>query len=284
MLPFHKKPISERSLGDLFVDSRLFPFCVNIDKGKVLWVATGMLIEYLESFTDSVVVRDNFKPIGIVGGYDVLNNLRKNPTSDFFFKTKVEDIMTKELPIVSMKTELGVMIKDWKDLGRAFSVVPNLFEDFSCISAKFLIKVGMFCRTDFSISQMSKKKLVTFKSSDSIDDIINAMFENKSRRLVLEGTNQFVSDRIILGYIAEKLNFLKGGDSLMEIPVNLLELEKAKTINEDISLDQLCRVMSEMEHPYVIYGDKVFTPWDVCEALMRPEILEYEIPKTNSND
>jgi len=284
MPSFLKKPISERSLGELFVDSGSFPLCVNIDKGKELWVATGMLIEYLESFTDSVVVRDNFKPIGIVGGYDIMINLIKNPTHDFFFKTKVEDIMMKELPIVSMKTELGVVIMDWKASRRAFSVVPNLFEDFSCISAKFLIKVGMFCNTDFFISQIPKKKLITFKSSDTIGNIINSMFENNTRRLVLEGTDQFVSDRIILGHIVEKLNFLKGEDSLMEMPVNLLELEKATTINEDVSIGQLCRVMSEAERPYVIYNDKVFTPWDVCETLMRPEIREYEIPKTNSND
>lgn len=59
----------------------------------------------------------------------------------------------------------------------------------------------------------------------------------------------------------------------------MLELEQARTINEDVSLDQLCRVMSEMEYPYVIYEDMVFTPWDVCWALMRPEIREYKIPK-----
>ncbi len=34
-----------------------------------------------------------------------------------------------------------------------------------------------------------------------------------------------------------------------------------------------------MEYPYVIYEDMVFTPWDVCWALMRPEIREYKIPK-----
>ena len=277
-------PISEKSLGDLFPDVWSFPLCVNIEKGIEVWVVTGMLVEYLESFTDSVVVREDYKPIGIIGGYDVLNTLRKNPTNDFFHQNKVEDIMMKDLPIVTMKTQLGTMIMDWKDSRRAFSVIPNALGDFSCISAKFLIKIGMFCKTDFLISQIPKKKLVTFKSSDTIGDIINSMFENKARRLVLENTNQFVSDRIILEYISEKLNFLKGVDSLMDMPASLLELEQARTINDDVSLDQLCRVMSEMEHPYVIYKDKVFSPWDVCEALTRPEIREYEIPRNKSNN
>ena len=272
------KPISERSLEDLFPDVGSFPLCVNIEKGTKVWVVAGMLVEYLESFTDSVVVRENYKPIGIVGGYDILNNLRKNPTNDFFHQNKVEDVMMKDLPIVTIKTQLGTMIKDWKESRRAFAVIPNALSDFSCISAKFLIKVGMFCKTDFSISQIPKKKLVTFKISDTIGDIITSMFENKSRRLILENTDQFVSDRIILGYISDKLHFLKDFDSLMDMPVNLLELEQVRTINEDASLDQLCGIMSEMQYPYVIYKDKVFSPWDVCETLIRPEITEYEIP------
>ena len=77
-------PISERSLEDLFPDVASFPLCVNIDKGTEIWVAAGMLVEYLESFTDAIVVRENYKPIGLVGGYDLLDNLRKNPTNDFF--------------------------------------------------------------------------------------------------------------------------------------------------------------------------------------------------------
>jgi len=57
-------PISERALGDFFPDTGSFPFCVNIEKGTEVWVAAGMLVEYLESFTDSVVVREDYKPIG----------------------------------------------------------------------------------------------------------------------------------------------------------------------------------------------------------------------------
>ena len=83
--------MSERILRDLFPDTRSFPLCVNIEKGTEVWVAIGMLVEYLESFTDSIVVREDNELIGIVGGYDLLNNLRKNSTNDFFHQNKVED-------------------------------------------------------------------------------------------------------------------------------------------------------------------------------------------------
>ena len=147
----------ERTLENLFSGISSFPLYVNIEKGIEVWVATGMLVEYLESFTDAIVVRENYKATGLVGGYDLLNNLKKNPTNEFFHQNKVEDIMMKDLPIVTIKTPLESMIKDWKESGRAFAVIPNALNDFSCISAKFLIKVGMLCKPDFSVSQIKKR-------------------------------------------------------------------------------------------------------------------------------
>jgi len=56
-------PISEMSLESLFGDSLTSSFCVNIEKSTETWVATGMLVQQLESFTDAVVIRENDKPI-----------------------------------------------------------------------------------------------------------------------------------------------------------------------------------------------------------------------------
>ena len=47
------------------------------------WVATGMLVQQLESFTDAVVVRENDKPVGIIGGKDIIIPLADNPRSRF---------------------------------------------------------------------------------------------------------------------------------------------------------------------------------------------------------
>ena len=69
-------PISEFSLKRLFGDSLTSALCVNIEKGTETWVATGMLVQQLESFTDAVVVRENDKPVGIVGGKDVIIKLQ----------------------------------------------------------------------------------------------------------------------------------------------------------------------------------------------------------------
>jgi hypothetical protein len=90
-------PISDLSLESLFGDSLTASLCVNVEKGIETWVATGMLVQQLESFTDSVVVRENNKPIGIVGGKDIIVPLVDNPTSSLFYDTKVEDVMETRL-------------------------------------------------------------------------------------------------------------------------------------------------------------------------------------------
>ncbi len=71
-------PISERTLGELLPERLTWSLCIHIDKGTEVWVVTGMLVQYLESFTDSVMVRDDTKPIGVVGGREIIHGVYKN--------------------------------------------------------------------------------------------------------------------------------------------------------------------------------------------------------------
>jgi len=62
-------PISERTLRELLPERLTWSLCIHIDKGKEVWVVTGMLVQYLESATDSVIIRyEAHNPIGVIGG------------------------------------------------------------------------------------------------------------------------------------------------------------------------------------------------------------------------
>ena len=270
----NKKPISQMSLADLFGDSLTSSLCVNIEKGTKTWVATGMLVQQLESFTDAVVVRDNDKPVGIVGGKDVIVNLIENPTSDLFYKTNVEDIMEKRWPTVSKKTKLYELMEFWKNTRRAFAAIPNEFLDYSAISAKKLLEVGKKIKTDISISDLPEKKLVTFSKDATIGDVLNLMLENNTRRLVLENSNKFINDRIILEKISEELKYLQDVENFLDISINEFKLEKIKEISEDLSISEVSKIMYEMEHPCVIFRNKIITPWDICLILLSDNLTE----------
>jgi len=104
------------------------------------------------------------------------------------------------------------------------------------------------------------------------------MFENNTRKLLLEYSNQFISDRMILKEISKLLKFHPEIDDFLEIPVNQVELENIIVVTEDMNLRQLCTQMYEMEHPYIVYKDISVTPWDICNALLDERIGEsYEL-------
>lgn len=272
----NKTPISEISLYDLFGDSLTSSLCVNIEKGAELWVATGMLVQQLESFTDSVVIRENDKPIGIVGGKDVIVNLIENPTSDFFYLTKVEDVMEKRWPTVSKETKLGELVEFWKKTRRAFAAIPNEFSDYSAISAKKLLEVGKKIKTDITISEFPEKKLITFSNESTIGDVFNLMLEGNTRRLILENSSNFINDRIILQKITEELKYLKNVNNFLDMPISEFKIEEVKVVSENLSIPDVSKIMYEMEHPCIMYGDKIITPWDICVVLLSEKLTDYE--------
>jgi len=95
-------------------------------------VATEMCVQYLESSVDSIVIRDDdHSPIGIVGGYDLLNHIRKNPTRDSQYDTKVKEIMFTNLLVVEKTTLFKELMEKWTNSRRAFAIIPNYFQGYS---------------------------------------------------------------------------------------------------------------------------------------------------------
>lgn len=265
----NSRTISELTLEELFPTTLTDTPSVNINSQRDVWVATLMCAQYLESAIDSIVVRDNdFKLIGIVGGYDLLDYILKKPTRDDQYRTKVEGIMLKDFTLLERQTKFKDLTEIWKKTLRAFAIIPNEFGDYSVLSARKMIEVGTKCRCDISISSMSIKKIITFQKDYSIGKVLDLMYKHKTRKLLLENSNQFISDRLILGEISRALHFQQDVDNFLEMSVNTISLEDAKIVEKDLNFNPLCTIMKSMEHPYIIHDDIVITPWDVCLTLM----------------
>ncbi len=258
--------ISDRSLGELLGNSLTSTPCANVRKDARVKVVSGMLSQYLESFTDSVVVRDMTTPIGVVGGREIIQGVFKNPTSDFFELNFVEDIADKRLKVISADLSLKKLISIWKEVKRAFALINLGNDDYSVISAKKLMEIGANYESDFHISEIPKKKIVTLNQGATFGDAIKLMLENKSRKIILHETNQFINDRIIIESI-EKFNFLLNQRNFLDIPLGSVALEEVLKINEDLTLSEISKIMYNRSHPLVIYEESVITPWDICLAL-----------------
>ena len=269
-----KLSISKRSLQDLLPLSLESTPAVSIRRENKIWVAAGMLIHYLESFTDSLVVTDDkSKPLGIVGGKEVLENILKNPSSTLFDDTIVEDIMDKNVDIISKQITLKDLLQRWTQTRRAFSILPNQFKGYSVISARKLLEIGANCKTEMTVSELPKKNVATFMHDDTLKDIIHSMFENKTRRLVFKNTSNFISDRIIIEYIVRELNYLRNIDYFLDLKFEEpFRLAESKVISDDMKISELSKIMFGMLHPFVMYQDQVISPWDLCMALLSDKV------------
>ncbi len=274
MLTLTGSKVSDLTLEELLSEKLTDTVCINLNQEREIWVAFLVCSEYMESMVDSIIIRDEkFKPVGIIGGFDLLNNLQKNPSRDAQYQTKVKDVMLKNILQVDNKTKFKDVMKAWTESRRAFAIITNEFGDCSAVSARKMVHVGTKCKTDVSISAMPKKKIVTFKQDDSLGKVLDLMYENKTRKLVLENSNQFISDRLILGEISKMLRFQTSIEYFLDVPIKNFNLENATVIGEDIKFSRLCSTMENMEHPYVIYNDTVISPWDVCVTLMRDDVI-----------
>ena len=221
-----------------------------------------------------MIRNDDLVPVGIVGGYDLLNHIRKNPSRDFQYDHKVKEIMFEELPIVEKETTFKDLMEKWKKSRRAFAITPNSFKGYSPISARKMLDVGIKCKSNTSISSMPKKKIITFSLDDSLGKIIDLMFEHNTRKLLLEYSNQFISDRIILEEISKMLKFQPDVENFLETPVSQIELQEVTVLKEDVNLNQMCLMLYNMDHPYLIYKDISVSPWDICLTLLSDNITQ----------
>jgi predicted transcriptional regulator len=269
MVVSNVESISELTLGEMLSDGLTDTPCVYLNQEREVWVATEMCVQYLESTVDSIVIRnDDLTPVGIVGGYDLLNHIRKNPTRDFQYDNKVSEIMYDELPIVEKETRFKDLMEKWKTSRRAFAITPNSFQGYSPISARKMLEVGIKCQSNISISSIPKKNIITFGLDDSLGKIIDLMFEHNTRKLMLEYSDQFISDRIILEEISKMLKFHPDIENFLDIPVSQIELQKATILKDDLNLNQICLMLYKMDHPYLIYKDISVSPWDICLTLL----------------
>lgn len=268
------RKLSELTLEELFPQTLFDTPCVSLDKNRDLWVAIEMCAQYLESAVDALIVVNQNNPIGTIGGREILSHLRKNTIPDSYFRTKIGDIFFNHFPQVELKIKLDDLMNKWKNTGRAFSIISNQNAEYFSVSSRKMLEIGKRYKSGISISSFPKKKIVTFKEDELLGDILNTMFKNHIRRLMLEDSNQFISDRIILGEISMILKY-QDISNLLDIPINKFKFEYIKEITTDLTLNQICLIMDKMDHPCIVYQDSIVTPWDVCLILLSENLTEF---------
>lgn len=232
-----------------------------------MWIMTSMLCRYLESFIDNIIIIQDDKPIGVLGGKETLFGLFKNPTFEFFDQITAGEVMGGFGNVVTSKTTLSDLISMMQHQRTGFAVIPHDKGWYSAISVRTLLEVSALSKTDMKASEIPKKNIITFTKEDTMDYILTAMFHMQTRRLVFEDYSSFISDRLILEKIAFKLNYLDGVSNFLEIKASTFPLKKLEKISEDLPIPELAKRMLSMDTPYVMTQDRIISPWDIALLL-----------------
>lgn len=270
------RPIASHSLADLLPKSLTSSPAVSIRTTDKVSETASLLPHHLETFTDSLVVTKNDLPVGIIGSIEILERVLKNPTSTFFEETTAGQIMTTDkLVILNPNTTLSELLQRWVQTRRAFAFIPNQYHGYSVISARKLLEIGTSCKTDMTVSIISKKPMITFRKEDTVGNVIISMFENKTRKLILEGTSSFISDRIIIQKITRELNCLRNIDKFLEMKVSIFKLDNVKKVPSELKINEASKIMYDMQSPYLMIDNQVITPWDIAMSLSSNKLFDY---------
>jgi CBS domain-containing protein len=270
------RPIASHSLADLLPKSLTSSPAVSIRTTDKVSETASLLPHHLETFTDSLVVTKNDLPVGIIGSIEILERVLKNPTSTFFEETTAGQIMTTDkLVILNPNTTLSELLQRWVQTRRAFAFIPNQYHGYSVISARKLLEIGTSCKTDMTVSIISKKPMITFRKEDTVGNVIISMFENKTRKLILEGTSSFISDRINIQKITRELNCLRNIDKFLEMKVSIFKLDNVKKVPSELKINEASKIMYDMQSPYLMIDNQVITPWDIALSLSSNKLFDY---------
>lgn len=260
--------LANKTLEEIFSESLFSTPAVSIRVEDTLAEAATLLPHHLETLTDSLVAVSDDKPVGIVGGIEVLDGIINNHTPSFLDKTRIGDVMnSKKLVITNQKSKFSDIVKQWCQTRRAFAIIPNQYHGYSVISARKVLDVGILFKINTTIAAVPRKKIITFSKEETVGQIIKRMFDNKTRKLILEGTDFFISDRIIIQKLVREFNCLRDGRNFLETSAGNFSLEQAKRISDDLTISDACKIMQDMRSPYLIDDEKTISPWDIVSVL-----------------
>jgi len=257
----------DKSLEQVLPESIFSTPAVSIRVEDSLGEAAILLPHHLETLTDSLVATNNDKPVGIIGGIEVLEGILKNQTAEFLAKTKIGDVMNKNLVIVNSKNKFSELIDKWMQTRRAFAIIPNQYNGYSVISARKILEVATISKINTPISTIPTKKIITFHKGDTVRQIIERMFEYNTRKLMLEGTSFYINDRIIIEKLVREFNCLRDGRDFLGMKSDIFSLEEVKNVSGDLTITEACKIMQDMKSPYLRIKDMVISPWDVVLIL-----------------
>ena len=238
--------------------------CLSVDDN--VWIATSML-ERIADTSESIVVMENESPIGVINGQAIISGILKNPTSEFFDKIKSSKIMNKDFSVLSRNVKLEEVLNQIQKTNRSFAIIQNNKYNFSSVSIREILEIGTMANCDITASLETTRDIATCTIKDNAKEILEKLTQTNC--LKIENESSIIDQYSILDKIVNDLDFLNNTKDVLELDASTFKSHTPKLIPEKLSFAEICKVMLEMKHPYVMTEKRIWTLMDVTDVLSK---------------
>lgn len=232
-----------------------------------VWIASSMLSRISQTSDNIVVIEKEF-PVGIIGGREIIKGIQKNPSASFFSDTLSNKIMNRKFYLDSRKVSLQKILEQMHQTNRIFSIIQNGKYDFSAVSVNEILEIGVMCQTEITAAEPTSKKIITCSKDDNVEDILKLLADERIEFLMLENESGVLDQLSLIEKVVTDLNFLEEVDNFLELNASIFEFYTPKLIPEKLPFSEICKVMLQIKHPYVMTTKRLWTPRDVLDILL----------------
>ncbi len=240
-----------------------------LESDTPVWLSVAFFALYMGTFSDGIAITENKKLVGYFGSKQVIEYLQEQPTSPALMEKTIKDLPKRDhFVFFSTSNTLSDIFNEWKKSGFAYSAIQN-GEEYSAISINSMLGFIELYDLPNKISEIPKKETVTYSNNDTVSAIFDKMLQHKYRRLVLEGTTDVLSDRIIIDAICNEFDYLKKTPDFLSIKAKSFNAKKAMEITQDSKITDVAHDMLRDNHPMMISDGQIITPWDIVVQFFK---------------
>lgn len=225
-------------------------------------------------YVDGVVVLDNHKVVGVIGGRHIIEHILYHPRG--WLQGTASTVMSRFENMVQADYPLSVALDIFSKTEFAFVPITIKQSVITSLSIRDVLRVVVASKLEIPINGLSSP-MVSIKSSTSIGDALEIMLEQGIRNLIVKDNDSnagILNDRKILEYLlsyrSRETILSRGLDGLFEAQVNILDLAAAKYVNRDTATGLAAELLLDLNTPCLLLPNgSIVTPWDIVMKGLR---------------
>jgi len=210
--------------------------------------------------------------IGYFGSKQLLEFVMKNPTSSALKNNTVKNLPQKDHFLVfSPSNTLRDIFNEWKKSEFAYSLIQD-GDKLSSVSVLSILEFINLYDLPNEISEIPKKDVITYDNDDTVNIILDKMFQHHVRRLMLKDSTDVLSDRVIVDAICNDFDFLRKTPDFLSIKAKSFNLRKTNEISTNSKIVEVAHNMLKENHYVAISNGQIITQWDIVSKFF--EIID----------